>query len=118
MIVAAPVEPKRSKADAGGPERRTAGPLQVVKEVLSAFIGIRRGAAHENDAERAIRAALSIAAGDAASSVQTDDLDVHIGIATGVVVVGNLPQGGEDISAIGGAPNLAARLEALAKLRQ
>jgi len=62
MIVAAPVEPKRSKADAGGPERskadaggperRTAGPLQVVKAVLSAFIGIRRGAAHENYAAR------------------------------------------------------------------
>ena len=37
MIVAAPAE-------------RKAGPLQVVKAVLSAFIGIRKGAAHENDA--------------------------------------------------------------------
>ena len=60
MIVAAPVEPKRSKADPSGPQRGEAGPggaqrpkagtLQVVKAVLSAFIGIRRGAAHENDA--------------------------------------------------------------------
>ena len=28
---------------------RKAGPLQVVKAVLSAFIGIRKGAAHEQD---------------------------------------------------------------------
>ena len=47
MIVAAPAE--RDKADAGGRERRRAGPLQVVKAVLSAFIGIRKGAAHDND---------------------------------------------------------------------
>src|SRR5262245_17980753 len=69
MIVAAPAEPQRSKADSGEPQRgkadpngpqrsradsgerkRKAGPLQVVKAVLSAFIGIRRGAAHESDA--------------------------------------------------------------------
>ena len=68
MIVAAPVEPQRSKADLMEPQRskadpmepqrskadpmepqRSAGPLQVVKAVLSAFIGIRKGAAHEND---------------------------------------------------------------------
>ena len=48
MIVAAPADPARDKAGADGP--RKAGPLQVVKAVLSAFIGIRRGAAHENDA--------------------------------------------------------------------
>jgi len=41
MIVALPVEPSRK-----------AGPLQVVKAVLSAFIGIRKSAAHENDAAR------------------------------------------------------------------
>jgi hypothetical protein len=41
MIVAAPAEPQ---------QQRKAGPLQVVKAVLSAFIGIRKGAAHENDA--------------------------------------------------------------------
>jgi len=36
--VAGPVEPPRK-----------ATPLQVVKAVLSAFIGIRKGAAHEHD---------------------------------------------------------------------
>jgi hypothetical protein len=38
LIVASPVEP---------PRRAT--PLQVVKAVLSAFVGIRKGAAHEQD---------------------------------------------------------------------
>ena len=38
MIVAEPAE-----------TRRKATPLQVVKAVLSAFIGIRKGAAHERD---------------------------------------------------------------------
>ena len=52
MIVAAPVEPKFDEAVAGGPQLRKARPLQVVKAVLSAFIGIRRGAAHEDDAAK------------------------------------------------------------------
>ena len=50
MIVAAPVEPKFDEAAARGPQPSKAGPLQVVKAVLSAFIGIRRGKAHESDA--------------------------------------------------------------------
>ena len=32
------------------PQQRKATPLQVVKAVLSAFIGIRKGSAHERDA--------------------------------------------------------------------
>ena len=38
MLMAAPVE-----------EPRKATPLQVVKAVLSAFVGIRKGAAHDRD---------------------------------------------------------------------
>lgn len=68
--------------------------------------------AHENDAERAIRAALAIAKSQAQAG--STDMRVHIGIATGVVVVGALPQGGEELSAIGSSLNLAARLEGLA----
>ena len=41
MILAKPVGP------AGTPRKAT--PLQVVKAVLSAFIGIRKGAAHDRD---------------------------------------------------------------------
>jgi class 3 adenylate cyclase/tetratricopeptide (TPR) repeat protein len=69
--------------------------------------------AHEDDAERAIRAALAIAKAQRPQA-GSEDMRVHIGIATGVVVVGNLPQGGEELSAIGSALNLAARLEGLA----
>ena len=82
-----------------------------VGDGVLAYFGYPR--AHENDAERAIRAALSIAKTEWPPA-GTADMRVHIGIATGVVVVGNLPQGGEDLSAIGSALNLAARLEALA----
>ena len=82
-----------------------------VGDGILAYFGYPR--AHENDAERAIRAALGIAKTEW-PPVATADMRVHIGIATGVVVVGNLPQGGEDLSAIGSSLNLAARLEALA----
>ena len=44
MIVAAPAE-----RNPGAGERRRAGPLQVVKAVLSAFIGIRKSAGHDSD---------------------------------------------------------------------
>ena len=84
---------------------------RYVGDGILAYFGYPR--AHENDAERAIRAALGIARIDWRTTA-TNDLRVHIGIATGLVVVGNLPQGGEELSVIGSAPNLAARLEALA----
>ncbi len=84
---------------------------RYVGDGILAYFGYPR--AHENDAERAIRAALAIA-GTEWTQAGIDDMRVHIGIATGLVVVGNLPQGGEDLSAIGSALNLAARLEALA----
>jgi class 3 adenylate cyclase/tetratricopeptide (TPR) repeat protein len=84
---------------------------RLIGDGILAYFGYPR--AHENDAERAIRAALEISE-TAWSTVTTEDLKVHIGIATGIVVVGDLPDGGEPLAAIGTAPNLAARLEALA----
>jgi class 3 adenylate cyclase/tetratricopeptide (TPR) repeat protein len=84
---------------------------RLMGDGILSYFGYPR--AHENDAERAIRAALDICE-TAWSAVTTEDLKVHIGIATGVVVVGDLPDGGEALAAIGTAPNLAARLEALA----
>lgn len=84
---------------------------RLMGDGILAYFGYPR--AHENDAERAIRAALGIAQ-TVWTEVTTVDLKVHIGIATGVVVVGDLPDGGESLAAIGPAPNLAARLEALA----
>jgi class 3 adenylate cyclase/predicted ATPase len=74
--------------------------------------------AHEDDAERGVRAGLSIAGAigklrDAGGEV----LGVRIGIATGQVIVGDLI--GESVAdkdtVIGETPNLAARLQALAQ---
>jgi class 3 adenylate cyclase/tetratricopeptide (TPR) repeat protein len=84
---------------------------RYVGDGVLAYFGYPR--AHENDAERAIRAALGIARTQWPPA-GAEDMRVHIGIATGVVVVGSLPQAGEDLSAIGSALNLAARLESLA----
>jgi class 3 adenylate cyclase/tetratricopeptide (TPR) repeat protein len=71
--------------------------------------------AHEDAAERAARAALDIVAEMSRLSAAAP-LHVHIGVATGAVVVGEAE--GNDSSAfdtaVGATPNLAARLCALA----
>ncbi len=73
--------------------------------------------AHENDAERAVRAALAIT-GDVGSIVLPDGrrIAVRVGIATGMVVVGDLfSAGGNDRdTVVGTTPNLAAALQNLA----
>src|SRR5262249_52140849 len=74
--------------------------------------------AHEDDAERAVRAGLEIAA--AVTSLETrgtERLAGRIGIATRLVVGGRLVgPGSAHGQAVGrGTPNLAARLQALAK---
>ncbi len=73
--------------------------------------------AHEADAESAVRAALAIIEAIGQAPVRTEQLQVRIGIATGLVVVGE-PIGRGDArqqTAIGETPNLAARLQALAE---
>ena len=72
--------------------------------------------AHEDDAERAVRAGLEIVAavGELKSSVA---LQTRIGIATGLVVVGDLIGSGEaqERGIVGETPNLAARLQGIAE---
>jgi class 3 adenylate cyclase len=72
--------------------------------------------AHEDDAERAARAGLALV--EAVSEVKTalgTRLQARIGIATGLVVVGDVLGGtGADPGSVGEAPNLAARLQAFA----
>src|SRR5882672_1524122 len=73
--------------------------------------------AHEDDAERAVRAALeTIAAVRAVNTRPRQRLEVRIGIATGLVVVGDLIGKGASTEqeVIGETPNLAARMQALA----
>jgi class 3 adenylate cyclase len=71
--------------------------------------------AHEDDAERAVRAGLALL--DAIGRLDTaETLQTHIGVATGLVVVGDLIGEGasQERGVVGETPNLAARLEALA----
>jgi class 3 adenylate cyclase/tetratricopeptide (TPR) repeat protein len=74
--------------------------------------------AHEEDAERAVRAALEIVHTIKRAS-STEVLSVRIGIATGAVVVGETAGAGEQSKlAVGSTPNLAARLQGLATAGQ
>ena len=74
--------------------------------------------AHEEDAERAVRAALEIVHTVKRAS-STEDLSVRIGIATGPVVVGEAAGAGDQSKlAVGSTPNLAARLQGLAAADQ
>lgn len=72
--------------------------------------------AFEDNAERSVRAALVLVSNIAALEVLAEHLQVRIGIATGLVVVGELVNAGaaREQTALGETPNLAARLQALA----
>jgi class 3 adenylate cyclase len=73
--------------------------------------------AHEDDAERAVRAALALIAEIDRARTSNEGVRVRIGISTGLVVVGESIGSGESWqqTAIGETPNLAARLQALAE---
>jgi class 3 adenylate cyclase/DNA polymerase III delta prime subunit len=72
--------------------------------------------AHEDDAERAVRAALEAIAAVGALKFSVP-LQTRVGIATGLVVVGDLIGSGEaqERGIIGETPNLAARLQGMAE---
>jgi class 3 adenylate cyclase len=72
--------------------------------------------AHEDDADRAVRAGLDVIA--AVGALKTGvSLQTRIGIATGMVVVGDLIGSGQaqERGIVGETPNLAARLQGLAE---
>jgi class 3 adenylate cyclase/predicted ATPase len=71
--------------------------------------------AHEDDAERAVRAGLAVI--EAVGRLPArEDLRVRLGVATGLAVVGDLIGEGaaQERGVVGETPNLAARLQALA----
>src|SRR5450631_3600496 len=81
-----------------------------------AYFGYPR--AHEHDAERAVLAGLALV--EAVPMLKTaagTPLQVRVGIATGLVVVGDLIGSGEaqERGVVGDTPNLAARLQGLAE---
>src|SRR5262245_41373227 len=71
--------------------------------------------AHEDDAERAVRAGLALIEAVGKLYIQ-EALQVRLGVATGLVVVGDLVGSGEaqERGVVGETPNLAGRLQAAA----
>ena len=72
--------------------------------------------AHEDDAERAVRAGLELIAAVSALKLNAP-LQTRVGIATGLVVVGDLIGSGDaqERGIVGETPNLAARLQGIAE---
>jgi class 3 adenylate cyclase/predicted ATPase len=89
---------------------------KLMGDGVLAYFGWPR--AHEDDAERAIRAGLAaISAIVGLKTVRGEPLAARVGIATGLVVVGDLIGEGaaQEELVVGDAPNLAARLQAFAE---
>ena len=72
--------------------------------------------AHEDDAERAVRAGLDSIAAVSRLDIKSTKVQARVGAATGLVIVGDLIGEGsaQEQSVAGETPNLAARLQALA----
>ena len=81
---------------------------QYMGDGVVVYFGYPR--AHEDDAELAVRAGLDLVAAVAGLKSRTPQ-QLRVGIATGLVVVGNLIPSG----VVGETPNLAARLQSIAK---
>ncbi len=92
---------------------------RYVGDALLVYFGYPQ--AHEDDPQRAVRAALGIdAAMEGLSRLVAASgatLSVRIGINTGMVVVGDIGHGDlrEKMGVVGETPNIAARLQALAE---
>jgi len=99
---------------ASGPVARFGGYVaKFMGDGMLAYFGWPR--AHEDDAERAVRAGLAIALATAALRAPSGEaLAARVGIATGLVVVGELIGGGaaQEQVVVGETPSLAARLQA------
>src|SRR5689334_23330898 len=107
-------------------QARVATIIQQFKGFIARYVGdgvlIYFGwpEAHETDAERAVRAGLAVAAAVSEAQVGGEPLQVRVGVATGLVVIGE-PIGSGDSrqqTAVGETPNRAARLQSLAGLGQ
>ncbi|MEY9123043.1 adenylate/guanylate cyclase domain-containing protein [Bradyrhizobium yuanmingense] len=89
---------------------------RFVGDGILVYFGYPR--AHEDDAERAVRAGLDMISAIHQLKTGTDErAELRIAIATGLVVVGDLISGdaSEEHATIGDTPNLAARLQSLAE---
>jgi class 3 adenylate cyclase/tetratricopeptide (TPR) repeat protein len=117
--LAAQVDPEEWQAIVADYQRAAAAAItgfggEVVRYIgdgIMAFFGYPL--AHDNDAERAVRAGLAILDAIAERNQQSEELSVRIGIDSGTVVVGT----GEfqAVDAFGDAANIAARVQAAAE---
>lgn len=99
---------------AGQAIRRHQGHVaQHLGDGLVAYFGYP--VAHEDDALRAVRAALDLVreAGTVAVPHSGERLSVRVGVHTGAAVMGPVGSGG-DVLALGDTPHIAARLQAVA----
>ena len=86
---------------------------KIIGDAIVALFGAP--VAHEDDAERAVRAALQMQRTLAdMTAALGDDVQLRIGVNTGEVLVGALRAGG-DYTAMGDVVNVASRLQTLAK---
>jgi class 3 adenylate cyclase len=83
---------------------------QYLGDGVLVYFGYPR--AHEDDAERAVRAGLGVIEAVGRLDVRSVQLRARVGIATGMVVIGE--GSAKEPSAVGETPNLASRLQALA----
>ncbi|MGB5835173.1 MAG: adenylate/guanylate cyclase domain-containing protein [Thiohalocapsa sp.] len=97
-------------------ERHAGYVARYMGDGILVYFGYPR--AQEDDAERSVRAALEIiAAVPRLRSLPDLELDARVGIATGLAVVGDLigKEMSREEAVVGRTPNLAARLQGLAK---
>jgi class 3 adenylate cyclase/predicted ATPase len=122
--LSARLDPEDLRAVIGAYHRRVAKVIgrgggfvaRYMGDGVLAYFGYPR--AGEHDAERAVRAALKLVEKVAElNTVAAAPLQVRVGVATGLVVVGELIGRGmsQEQAVVGETPNLAARLQALAQ---
>ena len=84
--------------------------ISVMGDAVMAVFGAP--IAHEDDAERAVRAAVAMREVVAASGGRLADVHLHVGINTGEGMAGQVgPEGRRDYTVVGDVTNTAARLQ-------
>jgi class 3 adenylate cyclase/tetratricopeptide (TPR) repeat protein len=121
--LSAKLDPEEMGAVLRGYQNAVAGEITRFEGHVAKFMGdgvlayFGWPVAHEDEAERAVRAGLAVC--DAVSRVDGggSSLACRIGIATGLVMVGDLVGEGaaQEQAVVGDTPNLAARLQVLAE---
>jgi class 3 adenylate cyclase/tetratricopeptide (TPR) repeat protein len=122
--IAARLDPEDMREVIRGYHRLCTSVMKTYDGLITRFMGdgilvcFGYPGAHEDDAERAVRAALEILTRIGGVKTNLDvKLEARIGIATGLVVIGQLIGTGSPPThdMVGETPNLAARLEAMAE---